>query len=402
MKIAPLLALTLIGLTACQAVPRTTQAPIGLGAQGNGPVMIQGAIDDSDLSAPFRPQVATRLQQEAILNRNGEMVFQTRALKPVQRLQRSGLTVSGRLLYTDRTGVLRPGAMATASLYQGERKIASSLTDADGRWQIQAPATGTYSVRYTFENPRWKISKYTWQGPEADVLSATDLGETSLIPGSQNGEAGWIQDVWLKSMALFAREQVPLDWWKRQISTNWPVNGNYYVNYGVNLSGAEQWDVNGHEIGHAIYHQALNARMQGGQHKIDECYSPTLALSEGFATFFAGAVHLAKDDPDAHFDKYLVPRRAPIRIENVPADVCPGQRNEWRVASAFWEIYDSHLDDADQLSLGLSTIFGALGRRDLPSAGSALEAYAMLQKAMPAEQHGLLKAAFAQNTMEVD
>ena len=91
-----------------------------------------------------------------------------------------------------------------------------------------------------------------------------------------------------------------------------------------------------------------------------------------------------------------------FRLENVPEDVCPGQRNEWRVSAAFWEIYDTHADGKDQLSLGLKDIFAALGRRDMPSIGSAAEAYALLQKGLPAEQQAALKDAFVQNTMEVN
>lgn len=383
-------------LSACQTVPGPASRVNGL-SSGTASV-----IDDTELGGGFRAQDAGRLQQEAIERQGDQLGFATVARTPLSRPQRAGLSVSGRLMYSDRQQQMRPLALATAGLYQGERKVATALTDSQGRWQVTLPAAGRYQVRYTLENPRWKINKYSWKGPEADVSGALDFGETALQQGSLNGEAAWIHAVYLKALDLFAREQVPLDWWKHQIGTVWPGSGNYYAGYSVNLTGAEQWDVNGHEIGHALYDQALNAGMQGGQHKIDECYSPTLALSEGFATFLSGAMHLAKDDPDAHFDQYLVPRRAPIRIENVPEDVCPGQRNEWRVASAFWEIYDSHEDGADHLALGLKTIFAALGQTNQPQVNTAIEAYHLLQQALPADQQPALKAAFAQNTMEVE
>ncbi|HEY9843369.1 MAG TPA: hypothetical protein V6D23_23055 [Candidatus Obscuribacterales bacterium] len=396
-RLLPLVAIAMLASCQTQPIPRGTLPPAGVGAQAAG----RGLIDDTDIGGAFRPQDLGRLQQEAIARRGDELTFATVARRPVSRLQRAGLSVGGRLVFADRTGQARPAALATAGLYQGERKLAAVLTDADGRWTAELPAPGHYQVRYTLENPRWKISKYSWKGPEADIQAATDFGETGLQSGSTNGQAAWIHEVFLKALALFEREQVPLDWWKRQISTVWPGSGNYYSSYTVNLTAAEAWDVNGHEIGHALYDQALNADMQGGQHKIDECYSPTLAMSEGFATFISGAIHLSKDDPDAHFDQFLVPRRAPIRIENVPEDVCRGERNEWRVASAFWEIYDSHADGADQLSLGLKTIIGALGQNSQPTVESATDAYKLLLKALPAGQQAALKAAFAQNTMEV-
>lgn len=395
-RLLPLAVLALLAACQVQPVPRPAVPAVSTQANSRKP------IDDTELGGSFRAQDLSRLQQEAIGRQGEELLFATQALRPAQRVQRAGLNVSGRLMFTDRENQVRPVALATAGLYQGERKVAAAITDADGRWQLEVPAVGRYQVRYTLENPRWKISKYTWKGPDADVQAATDLGETGLQSGTANGEAAWIHDVFLKALALFEREQVPLDWWKRQISTVWPGSGNYYAGYTVNLTGAEQWDVNGHEIGHALYDQALNADMQGGQHKIDECYSPTLALSEGFATFLSGAMHLSKNDPDAHFDKYLVPRRAPIRIENVPDDVCKGAQNEWRVASAFWEIYDTHEDGADKIGLGLKTIFAALGQSNQPTVESALDAYKLLLKALPADQQASLKAAFAQNTMEVN
>lgn len=401
-----ILALTLltavISLSACQNILSGSALPIK-----NQPLNVQaqnarGLIDDSDISGGFQPQSAARLDQEVLRQQGDEVIFRAQQIRPVSRLQDPQQDlIRGRLVFSNAQGEMKPAAMASAHLYQDNRRIASALTDQNGQWSLPVPPNGQYDVRYTLENPRWKISKYSWQGPQANIQGAVDLGETSLIPGSENAKAAWIHEVYLKTMALFEQEQVPLDWWKTQIATIWPGQGNYYTSYTVNLTGAEQWDVNGHEIGHAIYAQALNAASTGGYHKIDECYSATLALSEGFATFFSGAVHLSKDDPDARFDQFLVPRRAPIRIENVPDDVCPGSQNEWRVSAAFWEIYDTHSEAQDHLSLGLKTIFEALGRDNRPTSRNAIDAFERLKEVLPTEQHAALLAAFAQNTMEV-
>jgi hypothetical protein len=96
-------------------------------------------------------------------------------------------------------------------------------------------------------------------------------------------------------------------------------------------------------MGHAIYDQALIGHFGGGSHKIDECYSSAMALSEGWASFFAGWTHVDLKDTDAKFE-YLVPRRAPIRFENVPSDVCGKSTNEWRVTSFFWDLIDVNAD----------------------------------------------------------
>lgn len=388
-------------LLGCQTAPllRSVQGPPLIRAQNNQTAQGTEIIDDSEIAGGFQIQDVSRLEQEDLLKSGEQKLFATQT-RPATGPARSN-ALSGRLVFQDRAGQTQPGALATASLYQGSRKVASALTDSNGSWQLPLPASGRYQVRYTLENPRWQISNYSWEGPSVEVSGPADVGETTLIPGSQNAEAAWIHEVYLKSLALFEREQVPLDWWRNQIRTYWPVQGNYYTNYTVNLSGAEQWDVNGHEVGHAIYHQALNARSRGGQHKIDDCYNGTLALSEGFASFFSAAVFLQKSDPDAHFDKYLVPRRAPIRIENVPDDVCPGSTNEWRVSSVFWDVYDSNPDKGEQMSVGLRTIFEALGRRERPAASSALDAYGLLKEVLPAESHAQLSQVFKQNTMEI-
>ncbi len=398
-----LLTLTALTLTlaACQSQPQLIRSTPAI----NPAIQAQSvnAIDDSDLSGGFRPQVAAQVEREAIGSFQDRQVYATRQIaSPASR----GNGLSGALTYADQHGAIRPAGLATVSLYAkgSERALAQTQTNPQGQWEFALPAAGQYQVRYTLENKYWNIRNYVWDGPAVEVSSAgapVQTGTTQLAPGTENAKAAWIHEVFIKSLSLFDREQVSLEWWKQPIQAIWPGRANYYTNYTVNLTGAEQWDVNGHEIGHAIYHQALNARSRGGQHKIDDCYHGTLALSEGFASFFSAAVHLPKNDPDARFDQYLVPRRAPIRIENVPDDVCPGSTNEWRVSSVFWDLYDTHADGQDNLNLGLKTIFEALGRSSRPTAESALDAYQLLKEVVPAAQHAQVDTIFKQNTMEI-
>lgn len=392
-------ALTL-SLLACQS--RVQNPPLPVSAANN--LRMQGVdtlpIDDSDLSGGFRPQVANRLASELVRTLGEVQVFAAQTqMNPTPLPQSTALTLQGALDFVDRKGMTQPAAMAKASLVNAQGQVvASAETQADGRWQMQAPAPGTYTIRYTLENRYWNLKNYAWDGPTVQAGQSGDAGLTTLTPGSENAKAAWIHDVYLQAMALFARENVPLNWWQRQIQTVWPGRGNYYLSDTVNLTGAEQWDVNGHEVGHAIYHQALNAASRGGQHKIDDCYHDTLALSEGFASFFSAAVHLEKNDPDARFDQYLVPRRAPIRIENVPDDVCAGPANEWRVSAVFWDIYDQH-GDGENLSVGLRTIFEALGRNNRPTVRSVTEAQGLIQELIPPSEHAQLAQVFRQNKM---
>lgn len=390
-------------LTACQ--PRI-QGNLSNSLPGQGtPLQAQntesGLIDDSDLSGGFRPQVAAQLESEVLQTLGNTQIFATQTQATPQMNAQGAASLSGQLRFVDRKGETQAGAMARVDVIDAQGQTFTTETRSDGSWELNLPTTGQYQVRYRLENRYWQITNYAWEGPAVGVNGPTQAGITTLTPGSENAKAAWIHDVYLQSLALFAREGVPLDWWQRPIRTIWPGRGNYYTSYTINLTGAEQWDVNGHEIGHAIYHQALNAASRGGQHKIDDCYHDTLALSEGFASFFSAAVHLDKNDPDARFDQYLVPRRAPIRIENVPDDVCAGPANEWRVSSVFWDAYDTHRDGQDGLNLGLKTIFAALGRQDRPTARSVTDAYGLLKEALPASEHEKLAQIFRQNTMPV-
>jgi hypothetical protein len=396
-----LLAVSIL-LAACSPLVTTpgqrSATPALLQKQSSGP-----AIDDSELSSPLKANLLPQIEQEATRREGNQLVFRAVPLsRQGQRpLNSSRLDVQGQFNYYDLQGQLQPAANTTVALYQGSRKVGQVLTSPDGRWSMAAPAPGNYQVRYSFANPRWNIERYTWDGPQVTVQGGVDTGAYTLEKGSKNAEAAFIHDVYNRALRLFEREQMDLSWWSHTIKTVWPGSGDYYSFYTVNLTGAQQWDVNGHEIGHAIYDQALNANSTGGQHKIDECYNGTLAFSEGFATFFSGAVHLQRNDEDARFGPYLVPRRAPIRMENTPADVCPGNRNEWRVSSVLWDVYDTHADGADQFSLSLKEIFSLFAQTNKPAINSALDAYQLLKERTPAEARPVLRQIFEQNTMEV-
>lgn len=151
------------------------------------------------------------------------------------------------------------------------------------------------------------------------------------------------------------------DFIERKIKIKFPSDGDYY-NGSVNVTKGYQWDVVGHEIGHAIYSHAGIGRSAGGSHRIDECYSNTLALSEGWASFFSAWVSVDLSDPMAKFE-YMVPRRAPLEIEHVPSDVCKGPTNEWRVYSFLWDLIDLN-NDNENISISFKDLWDlSVGKR---------------------------------------
>lgn len=159
---------------------------------------------------------------------------------------------------------------------------------------------------------------------------------------SNAGQAMTIWEIAIKSVQkLISIGRI--DFWKNKIIINWPSNGDYYTFNSVHLTRGDYWDVVGHELGHAIYDQAKIGVFGGGAHKIDECYTHALALSEGWASFFSAYLSLDLNDTDAKF-QYMVPRRAPLRIEQIPDDVCASEKNEWRVTGWLWDLIDLSAD----------------------------------------------------------
>ncbi len=173
-------------------------------------------------------------------------------------------------------------------------------------------------------------------------------GHSNILIYEEKSPAGELAGVW--NTAITAQDKMNKagisDLWKRNITIIFPANGDYYSGDRVRVTKGYQWDVVGHEIGHAIYDQARMGSFGGGSHRIDECYSEALALSEGWASFFSAWLKIDRSDADAKFE-YMVPRRAPLHIETIPADVCQGPRNEWRVTGFLWDVLDLNNDDEE-------------------------------------------------------
>ncbi len=161
---------------------------------------------------------------------------------------------------------------------------------------------------------------------------------------SPEGQAVMIWEVGHRAVSKFSMID-RLEFWGGPLHIEWPSGGDYYSWGTVHLTRGDHWDVVGHEMGHAIYDRANIGTFGGGQHFIDRCYTNSLALSEGWASFFSAWVSLELEDSNAQFE-FMVPRRAPLGVEHVPDDVCEGPTNEWRVYTFLWDVID-HNDDGE-------------------------------------------------------
>ena len=61
---------------------------------------------------------------------------------------------------------------------------------------------------------------------------------------------------------------------------------------------------------------------------------------------FSAWLSVSQSDNDAKFE-YMVPRRAPLRFETIPDDVCHSDKNEWRVTGFLWDLIDLNQDLTD-------------------------------------------------------
>lgn len=366
-------------------------------------------FDDSDLAGRPAPLEAPRLQAEGTW-KGGVFVFPIRRNGPAVRsspMPPSLRGVFGTLELVDPKGRVLP-ARGAKVLVIGQGFVAEGETDAKGEWFVpvaQGAAAGPAVVRFRLENRRWSIVEpsrgrpYEWEGgavtlPAEGVYPA---GQFRFDPEKSSGKIGFIQLQFLEAQDLFARAGVSLGWWKKQLKANYPGSADFFSPwaFSLDLTRPETWDVNLHELGHAVMAAGTRSFGGGGPHKIDECYNEGLAWSEGFATFFAGAVRLARGDEDARFE-YLVPRRAPIRIENVPDDVCKGDASEWRVSAGLWDLYDTHKDGADEAAAAFGRLWKAIEGKRM---GGFSDAWADIQGALLPEELAAAEAALRQNTL---
>lgn len=331
----------------------------------------RGRIDDSDFSRPeVSAQSAAALPNEGRTD-GGALVFSLRASAAPSSAAPG--TIAGRVMLAGRDGTLKPARLAKVRL--AGTSGAWTPLGADGAFVLTgARADASNKISVSLDNPRWAFRSdrgqaYMWEaGPFSGGL---DIGALTPAPGTENAKLGVLHLTYLDAIDFLAREATD-GWWKKPLTVVWPGGADYFEPgaWTLHLTDPGAWDVVLHELGHAVMDGAMDARTSGGSHKIDECYSDGLAWSEGWATFFAGAVRLSPDDPDARFE-FLVPRRAPIRLENVPADVCRGPNNEWRVAAGLWDLYDRNPDAGDAAVLPFKTLWAGVTAGVTASVGDA-------------------------------
>jgi hypothetical protein len=229
-----------------------------------------------------------------------------------------------------------------------------------------------FRVSYIFDNKYFQVAyRKTYE-----LIFTINCGEKTILIfdfDSTGGQVLGIVDIAETAMNKLKDNKL-LSFWKKKIKIKWPANGDYYSYNTVNVTKGYQWDVVGHELGHAIYDQANIGSFGGGSHRIDQCYSEALALSEGWASLFGAWIKVSLSDPDAKFE-YMVPRRAPLRFETIPPDVCSSHKNEWRVTGFLWDLIDLNGDERDSSSMNFIKFWKSGENKNYRSAKKLAKGY---------------------------
>jgi hypothetical protein len=218
-------------------------------------------------------------------------------------------------------------------------------SDLNGMIVDQDCEKNEYFVTTALENSRFAIVNPGNGNVPYDLIFKLKCGVPQKFIFEETSDAGEVIGAWQVAAQAEKKvfSEIGTDFWKIRIDFVWPDRGDFFDGSRVHLTYGHQWDVVSHEMGHAIYHQGKIGVFGGGEHYIDRCYEDAIALSEGWASFYGAWVNFHLDAEDPSFE-YMVPRRAPIRVENIPTDVCGKSTNEWRVTGFLWDLIDQHSD----------------------------------------------------------
>ncbi|MEA5596046.1 hypothetical protein [Rivularia sp. UHCC 0363] len=247
------------------------------------------------------------------------------------------------------------------------KKVAEDWIQSNGSWQLQFPkSSGTVKFQYVAFNDFFTPQNssgdtYRWVGPQRSSIS-TNHDEGGWFADTANGAVRGLGEIYDEGMNLWSK----LYWngginplRKKSIDVVFP-NTTYDCGNGSGNpwscanTGGKIWLIpshatrNGvmqHELSHQINYEYWNNKLppnSGGSHSLGSCYTPGLALTEGFANFMVFWTQAPRNSaPSAGFD---------FEVEN-PAFACknPLGRNESWVASTFWDLHDTRADGKDNL-----------------------------------------------------
>lgn len=292
------------------------------------------------------------------------------------------------------------------------RELSRTLTDADGRFTLQAPSRAPVLAVYahvTRDGQDVRVSPQA-DGAATHALRVTrpdasrplDLTAADATPDGIAG-AFHIADTILAgldaSKAWTGQTLPPLVvYWGRGVTTEWSFyRGERPARSGrfcLELLGGERGRQRStdtdehdegiilHELGHFVFDRLSSNSSTGGSHPAGFLIDPGLAWEEGRATWFSSAV---RHDPHYRDTIGLEPGGS-LRVDHDLEHSAPGARgigNEMSVSDVLWDLIDGAEpypdEDHDGVSIPPAVLMRAMMTwRDQPSAYPALGTFLRL------------------------
>lgn len=224
------------------------------------------------------------------------------------------------------------------------KKIKENYVDSNGKISYVNCYSGSKDFTFSTELSNQYFGVNLSGSKKYTLSSKIDCGQSVKLVFNEDSYSGQAVGIWQTAHKAMSKldNSVGLGFWKEKIEFFYPGSGDYYTKGTINITNGHHWDVVAHELGHGIYDLINFGPFGGGYHKISGCYSSALAISEGWASFFAAWVGVSLDEKDAEFE-YMANKtlKDPVKFENIDESrVCKGITNELRVTAFFWDLID--------------------------------------------------------------
>jgi hypothetical protein len=246
------------------------------------------------------------------------------------------------------------------------KKVAEDWVESDGKWRLVfTKKSGKMKFQYVAFNRFFKPldpnnDTYRWVGPQHNSVG-TNHSEGHWFADASAGNARGLGEIYDEGMVLWSKlyHRGGINPLRGSAIKVYFPNTNYDCGSGTgtpwscaSTSGkiwlipthASRFGVMTHELGHQINYQFWNNQRppnSGGSHSLGSCYTPGLAMMEGYANFMVFWAHANRGtDPNAGFD---------FRVEDPSFACSTNNKNESWVAAAFWDLHDTRADGNDVL-----------------------------------------------------
>jgi len=271
--------------------------------------------------------------------------------------------------------------------------VAVSETDARGRFASPVPFDPNLTVRVfsRLRSSDLRVADNTNQNQlyviAADVDGREARSDLSIVDTSRLSGAFNILEMIQRANDTLKTSAdpnialpAPTIFWSTR---NWTGDGN--INYAQGLIGTTTFNVGSntavvlgdrndhgdqsdsdefddaviiHEYAHLLAAKFSRDDSPGGQHALGDMLDPRVAWSEGWANFFSSVV---RNDPiwrDSRGANGATVLRYDLE-DNVPTGDRPGYWSEASVDTILWDLYDDHVDAADDVQYPFADIWNA-------------------------------------------